>query len=541
MLVVEMRFLAGRFHAAPWDRQVNEGMVEWPPSPWRILRALISTWYHKAQNEVEDATIRSVVEKLGSTLPKFHLPPATLGHTRHYMPRYDGKTTKIFDAFARIDADKSLHVVWPDVVLTENERSAAAVLFSRLGYIGRAESWVEASLVDGCNVEVNSVPLKEGEVLQPSYDGIRTLVCMPSGAYMEWREKILVEHKERRLAELKKHAREKGKPVDKVKLGKHDLVAIERSLPGDRFLALHADTGELKNAGWSQPPGSEWVQYSRPKNAFDVMPRAMAGKTRGCGEMPTVARFAVAGQAPPRLTDAISLAERLHVALVSRSDGSSVFTGCDESGKPLQGHKHAYILCESNPCLGKGRRGEITHVTVYAPAGFGKKERATLDGLTKVWGYGGHDVQLILLAVGNPEHFVGMNTGKGACPLFCESRVWVSRTPFVPTRHAKETRSGEPRLDKNGFQIGSPIHDLCRLLVICGFPQPARIEARKSTNLAGHETRWLEFRRERKAGNGKRATNTGYGFRVEFAESVMGPIVVGYGAHFGLGLFVPEG
>jgi CRISPR-associated protein Csb2 len=542
MLVVEMSFLVGSFHATPWDRQVNEGVVEWPPSPWRILRALISTWYHKASSDLDEETVRNLIVKL-SGLPKFHLPSATLGHTRHYMPLYrsslDGKTAKVFDTFARIDADRPLYIVWPEVILTEDEKRALDLLLSRLGYFGRAESWVSAHVADNCGKVVNSIPLGEGETPQPGQEAIRTLACMPPKAYSQWREKTLTEHKDRRLVELRVHAKEKGKSEDKVKLSKKDLDAIECDLPADLFLALHADTGELKSKGWSQPPGSEWVQYTKPKNAFDVMPRAGVGKTMGDEGIPTVARYAVASQATPRLTVIISLAERIHVSLVSRSKGSSVFTGCDESGKPSQGHRHAYIFCESNLCLGKGRRGEITHVTIYAPAGFGRKERLALDGLTKVWGHGGHDIQLILLGVGRPEDFAGIEVEKDACPFLCKSRVWVSRTPFVPTRHAKATRAGVPKLDRNGMQIGCPVHDLCRLLELGGFPRPKKVEPVPSTNLAGRETRWLEFMCERRNGNGKKSTNMGYGFRLEFAEPVKGPIALGYGAHFGLGLFVP--
>ena len=40
-----IRFPLGRYHANPWDRSVNEGAAEWPPSPWRILRALVATWH----------------------------------------------------------------------------------------------------------------------------------------------------------------------------------------------------------------------------------------------------------------------------------------------------------------------------------------------------------------------------------------------------------------------------------------------------------------------------------------------------------------
>jgi len=40
VIAISFKFPAGRYHATPWGRHVNEGAVEWPPSPWRILRAL---------------------------------------------------------------------------------------------------------------------------------------------------------------------------------------------------------------------------------------------------------------------------------------------------------------------------------------------------------------------------------------------------------------------------------------------------------------------------------------------------------------------
>src|SRR5947209_1090918 len=104
MTVLELRFLAGRYHATPWGRHVNEGAVEWPPSPWRIVRALIATWYLKAQ-EIPEETVRSLVNAL-STPPRFHLPRASTSHTRHYMPYNEGKnekTTKVFDTFIHLE------------------------------------------------------------------------------------------------------------------------------------------------------------------------------------------------------------------------------------------------------------------------------------------------------------------------------------------------------------------------------------------------------------------------------------------------------
>ena len=36
---VALTFPGGQFHATPWGHHVNEALPEWPPSPWRLLRA----------------------------------------------------------------------------------------------------------------------------------------------------------------------------------------------------------------------------------------------------------------------------------------------------------------------------------------------------------------------------------------------------------------------------------------------------------------------------------------------------------------------
>jgi CRISPR-associated protein Csb2 len=157
MLAIEMRFPAGKYHATPWNRQVNEGAAEWPPSPWRILRALISTWYHKLEAEIEENIILKIIEKL-STPPQFSLPSASLGHTRHYMPLYREATTMVIDTFAAIDSESRLIIAWPEVDLSSEEKSALSMLLDRMGYLGRAESWGRSQIGRGgsCSGQLHS-------------------------------------------------------------------------------------------------------------------------------------------------------------------------------------------------------------------------------------------------------------------------------------------------------------------------------------------------------------------------------------------------
>ncbi|HPS91172.1 MAG TPA: type I-U CRISPR-associated protein Csb2 [Methanothrix sp.] len=263
---------------------------------------------------------------------------------------------------------------------------------------------------------------------------------------------------------------------------------------------------------------------------------------------PTVARYVVSAGRPVLLTDAIILADRVHETLVSLSDGASVFTGCDSHREPLQGNRHAYIFCESNNRSGEDDGGEITHIVVYASMGFGSSDLKALENLSEIWGENDLRVAVVLQGLGQLEDFsvnsavnsVGMDADHPFCPLLSRSRIWVSRTPFIPTRHPKVTRAGALKLDGRGLQIGSPEHEVRRLLGLEGLSEIASVEPIAGTILGKRQIVWSSFRLSRDGGRGRRAGSRGYGFRIEFSEPVQGPLAVGYGAHFGMGLFVPE-
>ena len=83
MTTLRIDAFAGQFHANPWDRGTNEGEVEWPPSPWRMLRAITAGWYRNGAAG-RDAFLR-VLDALAEH-PTYCLPRATAGYSRHYVP-----------------------------------------------------------------------------------------------------------------------------------------------------------------------------------------------------------------------------------------------------------------------------------------------------------------------------------------------------------------------------------------------------------------------------------------------------------------------
>ncbi len=541
MLEIELRFPAGRYHATPWDHHVNEGIVEWPPSPWRLLRALVATWHLKstaaegARNSAAEERLRSLIDALAAEPPVYALPAGVPSHTRHYMPLYDGGTTKVFDTFLDVGG-ASLVIRWPTLELAPTERDLLARLVRRLGYLGRAESWVEGAVPAGSGGRVADVlPVGADTGEREETEIVRVLAPMPAPDYAAWRAAEIGRREERSLTDKRNRAAARGKPPEREKLTPKERQRITALLPESVFEALQADTGELRKAGWSDPPGSRWLDYRRPRGKVNSRP-APRKPRRGSADERTVARFALAGAVLPRLTEAVAVAERLRQGLLSQGGGVPVFTGRDSGGTILRGHGHAFILPEAN-----GRHGRLTHFTVYAETGFREEARRALHRLTKVWGHGDHDVQTVLIGVGTPESFAGWDLDAGECPLLVASTVWVSRTPFVPTRHPKATRRGEPKLDDRGLQIGSPEHDVRRLLRELGrdLPEPVRVERIAGTHLGGKAVRWSAFRSRRNEGEGRRVGGVAYGFRIEFPRPVSGPIAVGYGAHFGLGVFVP--
>jgi len=511
MTVIELQFPAGgRLHATPWGRHVNEGATEWPISPWRIQRALVATWYLKARDDIGQAVITSLMDAMAMEAPAFELPPAIQSHTRHYMPGRGTDKPKVFDTF--VQSSRPLRIAWT-VTLDEVQRNALSLLCERLVYLGRAESIVEATLLpQGSSIRPNSTPLTEGVEVKEGCELVRVLCAATPEDHATWIT----------TNQPNEEPKEKGKKT-KGKI-------VTTSLPVTIFEALHAETGTLQAQGWLIPPGSRWVDYNRKIESFEPELRRLKRRSKN---KVTIARFAISSTVLPRIIQAVSVAERVHQTLVKRADSKScagIFTGQDAEGKPMYGHRHTHIFCE----LGE-KRDSIGFITLYAPDGYDSEAQQVIEEVQRkaVWGHGDHDLELILLGFGDVDTF--------DIPIFGNSKQWTSLTPFVPTRHVKHYADGRPKLDADGWPIGSPAQDLRRLIqqergITPKSISPAsnRITVRRNRIL-----RTFQFQTERHHGKGLHGHQPGVGLTIEFEQKIQGPLALGYGSHFGLGLFIP--
>jgi len=279
--------------------------------------------------------------------------------------------------------------------------------------------------------------------------------------------------------------------------------------------ALSMSTSELHKARLDAPPALKHVMYRRPYPSFSVHPPARASTA---GPVITGVLYSIQSELLPSVTTTLELSERvrrklmgIHKTIAGGPEKlSRNFSGKDPEGRPASGHRHSYFLP-----LDTDRDGRIDHLMVIGREPLDNTERVALDRFQSIWQPDGKpDLTFVPIKWGDHRSLLEPST------------VFVSATPFVPPRHFRKGR---------GDYIEWLAGEVRREAENHGLPAPDRIIPVPSLPSRTRTIRWLEFRRNRQDDDGR----PGFGFRLEFKEPVQGPFAIGYGAHFGLGLFLP--
>ena len=542
------RFVAGRYHATPYGHHVNEGLIEWPPSPWRLIRSLISVGYTSGawNSDGPSMVARNLMEKLSVHLPCYHLPSAVGTHSRHYMPtgKLNSETkieekTLVFDTWARIE-DKELVVNWRDMHLGDDELITLRILVDRLNYLGRSESWVEGRLVNGDEPipEVNCFPEQSGNMPGRCWEQVALLAPVSASDFEDWRRAQL----EKALADF---ALPGGKKPTKALLDKRAKAAAP--YPADLLDCLQKDTTWTRSYGWSQPPGSRRVFYWRPSDAISVgAPKARTGtrsEKRVEAMLLALTNASRNDHALPPVIRTLPQAELLHRAVVGAASRKRApppeITGRDENRQPLKGpHEHAHINA-----LDLDGDGHLDHILIWAPMGLGANAQAAIRALRRTFTKGGVEpLRLGLAGTGALRDLVQLSGiyGRRLAPLISENTVWQSVTPFVPPRYmkprGKNTIEGQIRTELESRGLPEPAQ-VRRLVPIIRNGSDTHLI--RGATFGGDAVNWNRFRHfnlARKHGPTPPVAH-GFAIRLEFERPVSGPLAIGYGSHFGLGLF----
>jgi CRISPR-associated protein Csb2 len=518
--VLQLRFPGRRYHATPWAHHVNEGVVEWPPSPWRLLRALLATGFTKCGWDPTrpPELARSLIEALAATTPSFTLPPASLGHSRHYVEAA-AKKPLILDTWARVEEDAPpVEVHWP-CELEGAQRELLAVLASLMGYLGRAESWVDTRFVDVPSQSANCAA-SDRTPPGPGWEPVRVLCPQSAPDYAAWRAEAI-----RRIDE------ELPLPVGKkpsAKLLKDRTKALE-PFPADLVEALCVETGWLKDRGWSSAPGSREVVYWRRVDALEVgPPRAPRPLS-----LPSVPFALLAVSTGSRNRSALPMDKRvfaqgrlLHKALASAADRSgpgehiAALLGRDDGYTVRDGHRHAHLLH-----LDLDGDRHLDHVLLWCPAGLDSVALQIVRGVRRTWmKSGAGELQVALVATGDARTLRDLDEvfqGRVSSVIGPDAGAmrWRSATPYLAPRFTK----------KNGKD--SLVGQIRAALERRGLP-PAEVELLPRELAFRHFVLHDGVRRPPMA--------VPHALSLTFESPVQGPICLGYGSHYGLGRFVVD-
>lgn len=493
---IAVRYLHGKVHATPWAASHNEGRVEFPPAPWRLMRALVCTAFERCP-AIELSVVQSLMKALAASPPSFIVPPFSLTHVRHWMPDPEHKpivkhaTSRVLDGFAAVDPATTLIVEW-EVDLTETQRNTLAILCAELPYLGRAESVVEARLLaddEPAPVEPGSRRVAAGQLDDVDNDAGRLLVARDP---LDWSGLIQIPWK-------------------------------------------------LRQKGYVIPPAALELQYvADAPLVWESRRRAVAARRDDVEYI----EWSVAGRGPIPATAAVAFTDVLRTQVIRqferRGTPPSEVTGKSEDGSFLRDqHRHAHFL----PVL-EGAR--LSGLAVWFPAGVPSEIADVVASVDNLRWVGDRtpgsptartrkdserdddDVPTETSTPGQRD-FRGVRlflqrAGRGSQVIAAgPSTSWRTITPYSPTRH-----QGRRTFESFVFD------DVARELGHRGLPAP--IAVRERTSERGSALRFRRHRLKERLNDGRGA----FHLEIEFEQPVTGPIAIGALSHYGLGLFEPH-
>jgi CRISPR-associated protein Csb2 len=454
---------------------------------------LIATWHHKVKHEGKhaEAALHVLIESLAQELPEYRLPAASHSHTRHYMPQFAaGKTSLVFDAFATINPKEPLTVIWPNLNLPDDQCALLDDLLAVMGYLGRAESWVSACRLSSvpdepevrkCKPSTETVDRETGELLGET---VTLYAALSAGEYRAIRQGFLPNKKAVK------------------KLGK--------TLPDNLLDALSVATADLRKQGWNQPPAARKVTYRRPADA--LRPRRTIPKISV--SYATTASFLLVGKPLPRVEDSLRIGELLRRAVMSKAKYAfgagnipPIFSG--HNLPKNNRHRHAFYL----PWDANGN-GLIDHLLLHVPDGMNAEQRRVIEKLQYIRDRDGAEWWLVLEDIGDLQ--VGGNLTEGGIE-------WRSVTPYLHPWHLKKRFSIEDQI--------------CRECHERSLSEPINLEPLKMIPVGDVNRRLIEFRRFRSKRGLSQPDRHGSAWKLTFTTPFNGPLALGFGCHFGLGLF----
>lgn len=564
-IILQQVFPLGRFHATPWRANpFDDPYGEWPPSPWRLVRAIVARWYQWAREATpvpDQAGLDALVMALCTSCYRFHLPVSARRGSplRQYQPVEFGMDPPNFKAWT---AEFAMPISGPLEVLRSKLTHGGAEDLRMRGT--KIVVRVAASKAKKKIEQLLGAPLAGWRGLRPDA-GIRSYGtslaqdnywCVPPteavwwfldsdrwteglvGALDDCLQRITYFGRAETFTRIRRAWN--GYPDPNCDLSENrgaGSIPVLVPSPGASRSDVLRVTDDDESAKRSVPPGS-CVMYALrpPRPPAPEMPHLRSVRP-DC----RLVQLALGWNVAPEPRAVVRLTSRFRGAVLREllriKAGETTATwgrvgapiraavadmfGKDTTGRPLAGHRHAEFLVWCDDHL-------PTRLLVWRGSRpFDEDEqRAILRAASRElsWAAAGPDadawkVRLVPLdrAVPPPPGF----DGAPACS-------WESVTPYVPPRH--HLRGGKAR-DRES--LVAQIH---RELTLRGYERAEQVEVEQ---IGGATWVAVHVPRQQAAERSLLGDRRGYLMRLTFPGPIQGPLRLGHSSSFGLGLFQP--
>ena len=537
MTTIQLTFPWGRYYAHPWG--INPTRLrepEWPPSPWRLLRALVSAWFRAHPGQPPSKACKELIESLGRELPDIGFGKVSFGQTVHWQPNYGAaskedkadaayKNTRHENHFSAVHGP--VFFMWRDGIPPE-QLPLLKTLLAELTYFGRAESICHAEVCD----------TEPGEATGWCKDtGGRKISATCRDVFCPKPDDFLFTDLWMRRNDVPNYDTNNAPP--------HFVDTLLSS-------TMKAD-------------GAEWRSYEMPKDwpkdRLVRIPRTAKPVNKPApGEGPKVANylcFSLECRVPLPPKFIVPLSEKFRAAANSHlckvhGEGAISFAllGHERPPDVVGDHQHAFYLPMAKP---GDASGHLSDLHVWCPYGFTQEEVNILLRIQRLnWGSGKYPVRPVLTALcKEPPSEAPFSTGQIAACL------WRSASPFVPPRYFYRGSGRKIQVKEKD----RPDLQLVECLERCGAPTPSCIRSYLLVDgvMQNDNHLWeivrTEIGEQSAAGtplvtvpthtngsSGRKGMEQRIGgfFEIEFSDPVaLKQPALGHSCHFGLGLFVP--
>ena len=505
-IILRQTFPFGRFHANPWRMfPFEDPHGEWPPSPWRLLRAILARSYQwERECGINGVAWREqIVRTFCTSRIKWSLPPFSWRGPGlfQYQPA-------VFE--------------WNPPNLTKNKGAVKKYRST----LTRDNFWIIGDSV--CKSEINVIWWLI-ENIEWSPDLFKWLDASLDRIIYFGRAESITEI--RRVEELPANA-EINCVLEETPMP--NTFPVLTPMLDATLEQVQACTDDLSVAGSTIPPGAQWLYAKRPAKPAIKVPSSR----RKLNQPTSLIQFAIGSRVSPLHKSIVILTQRFRGRVIreflgtdwrrastEQKEAARLLTGKEIDGKPLQDHQHRHARFA---ILFDERTDKAARLVVWRNLPFTDDEqRAILNAAEqelqitfgKVRRKNPWAIRLVPLdsQVPPPRGF-DMQT-------YCQ---WKTTTLYVPPRYVYD-RQGRIRPGE------TPEAQLQRELNNQGLNTDGL-----TIELNDQEPKWARVHEPRRNRNG--STNSerrGYDVSLIIDTPIRGPIALGHSSHFGLGLFLP--